>query len=45
VTVAWWPIEGQGHIIWSCRGDPEWHNRGIWAFLTQSAVPTDTTCA
>jgi polyhydroxybutyrate depolymerase len=44
-AVAWWPIEGQGHIVWSCPSQPEWHNRGIWDFLTKQLPPTDTTCA
>jgi polyhydroxybutyrate depolymerase len=43
-AVDWWPIEGFGHVVWSCPADPTWHNRGIWAFLTRRIAPTDTTC-
>ncbi|TMC02059.1 MAG: hypothetical protein E6J41_31145 [Chloroflexi bacterium] len=43
--VAWWPIDGFGHLEWSCPADPTWHNRGVWQFLTKRTAPTATTCS
>ena len=43
-ALTWWPIAGQGHLTWSCPSDPEWHNRGVWAFFTQTAPPAQTSC-
>ena len=43
-AVAWWPIQGFGHLNWSCPTAATWHDRGIWAFLTKRAAPTATTC-
>ena len=42
--VAWWPIQDQGHLEWSCSSDVLWHDRGIWAFFTQNQAPTESTC-
>jgi hypothetical protein len=42
---AWWPIAGQGHLVWSCAMDPMWHNRGVWAFFTQHKAPSETACS
>lgn len=44
-AVDWWPIQGQGHLEWSCQADPTWHNQGIWAFFTQGRAPVDSTCS
>ena len=43
-ALTWWPIVGQGHLTWSCRADPQWQNRGVWAFFTQAAPPSTTQC-
>jgi len=43
-AVSWWPIAGQGHLTWSCRSDPQWQDRGVWAFFTQAAPPRTTRC-
>jgi polyhydroxybutyrate depolymerase len=43
-ALSWWPISGQGHLQWSCQADPQWHNRGVWAFFTQTAPPAETAC-
>jgi polyhydroxybutyrate depolymerase len=45
VTVRWWPIPGAGHVTWSCAADPTWHNRIVWAFLTQGAAPPSGPCS
>lgn len=42
--VAWWPIAGQGHLVWSCSADLLWHDRGVWSFFTNGVAPTDTSC-
>jgi polyhydroxybutyrate depolymerase len=43
-AVAWWPLQGLGHLNWSCPQDRFWHNRGIWDFLRHRTAPTDSVC-
>jgi polyhydroxybutyrate depolymerase len=43
-AVAWWPVNGFGHLTWSCSADELWHDRGVWAFLTTRSTPAAATC-
>lgn len=42
-AVDWWPIDGLGHVTWSCSS-AQWHNLGIRTFFTKRIAPRSTTC-